>query len=561
MQTVEMNYAELGRPQTQTWLGPLHRLERKKLAVLLISVAIAFCFRAYKLDAAGLAEDETNKLFAVRSYEQGDFTVNADHPMMMKMLCYCSINLSRFWNQAAGQKLDLVISEETALRLPNVTFGALTVVPLFLFTSALFGFRIGLTTAFMWSVGLNAVWINRVAKEDTLLVFFMFTGFYLYNCAKERPASDVRGQELLYTLTGAAFGLMIASKYFPHYFGLAVLFYHLVGYHSENNRARTRRMTVRLFGSMILAFVIFNPALFVPQTWRYLSKYMTESLITHHGYLFMDTIYSNDMGSMPHGPPFYYYFLFLAVKLPPPLVAAFLVGLVEIFRHRGPEGRTRGYLFLRVMLFFWLFPMAIAGSKFLRYTLSLMPLVYVTAAVGMSLMWRGLSSTMVKLSVQPIVARRIAATAIAIAFLAAPAVTTLMNLPHPSLYLNSFGGGRVGYFFPHDEFYDVGARESIKYIADTAPQGASVASEIPGVVQYYLDRYDRPDIRTEILSHPLFNLDIHAPDYVILQRGRVYFENEDEYKRIEGGLVPVQTSSYFGAEASRVYRVDASSLH
>jgi hypothetical protein len=262
------------------------------------------------------------------------------------------------------------------------------------------------------------------------------------------------------------------------------------------------------------------------------------------------------MGSMPHGPPFYYYFLFLVVKLPLPLLVAFVVGVVEIFRYRGPVGRTRGYLFLRVLLFFWLFPMAIAGSKFLRYTLSLMPLVYMTAAVGMALMWRWLSVAMAKLSLRPVVAGGLAAAAITIVFVGAPAVTTFMNLPHPSLYMNSIGGARVGYFFPHDEFYDVGARESIKYIAETAPRGASVASEIPGVVQYYMDRYDRADIRTEVMSHPLFNLDAHTPNYVILQRGRVYFENEEDYKRIEAGLRPVQTSTFSGVETSRVYRMD-----
>ena len=92
---------------------------------------------------------------------------------------------------------------------------------------------------------------------------------------------------------------------------------------------------------------------------------------------------------------------------------------------------------------------------------------------------------------------------------------------HPSLYVNVFGGNRIGYFFPHDEFYDLGARESIRFIAETAPPGAKMASETPGVVQYYLERFSRSDIRSEIISQPSFTLNGGRPDFVMLQRGRV----------------------------------------
>ena len=85
---------------------------------------------------------------------------------------------------------------------------------------------------------------------------------------------------------------------------------------------------------------------------------------------------------MTSGMPWYFYFLFLAIKLPLPLLIAFVVGLIEVFRHRGDPEVARGYLFLRMMLVFWLFPMAIVGSKFLRYTLTFMPLLYIAAAVG-----------------------------------------------------------------------------------------------------------------------------------------------------------------------------------
>src|SRR5215216_1757053 len=379
---LEVSYTRFEKPETETSAGVFDWLEQRKLLVIVVLVVIAFCGRTYQLGAASLAEDEANKIFALRSYKQGDFTVNTEHPMVMKMLCYAAVQSVSTWNKAIGERTGLQIPEEAALRLPNVIFGALTIIPLLLLANALLGFRVALISSLLWAVGLNAIWFSRIAKEDSLLLFFMFSGFYLYNRAKERPASDVSGQERLYSLSGAAFGLMMASKYFPHYYGLNALYYYLVGYDSRNNRPVTRRMWTRHLGAMMLAFILFNPAAFVPQTWRYILKYVNEDLLTHHGYLVMNTLFTNDLGQTPGGNPWYFYFLFLAVKVPLPIITAFLVGLVEIFRHRCTYPVSRGYLFLRVMLVFWLFPMSIIGAKFLRYSLSLLPLVYITAAIG-----------------------------------------------------------------------------------------------------------------------------------------------------------------------------------
>ena len=552
---LEVSYTRFEKPEIETRPGLFDWLEQRKLLVIIMLVAVAFCARAYQLGAASLAEDEANKIFALRAYDQGDFTVNTEHPMVMKMLCYAAFQSVSAWNRSAGERLGFTVSEEAALRLPNVIIGSLTIIPLLLLTNVLLGFRVALVASLMWAVGLNAIWFSRIVKEDSLLVFFLLSGFYLYNRAKACPASDVRGRHRLFTLSGAAFGLMMASKYFPHYFGLNVLYYTLVGYDSRNNRPLNRHIWARHFGGMVLAFILFNPAAFVPQTWRYLWKYVNEDLVTHHGYVVMDKLFLNDMGQTPGGNPWYLYFLFLGVKVPLPIIVAFVVGLVEVFRRRGDYPASRGYLFLRVMLVFWLFPMAITGGKFLRYTLSLLPLVYMTAAIGVFVMWRGLSSLIQRASLDRRRAGRLAAVPVALLFLIAPAVTMIESMPYPSLYLNPLGAGRVGYFFPHDEFYDLGARESIKYIAETAPVGARMASEIPGVVEYYLEQYNRPDIRSEIMSQPNFSLSEGRPDYVLLQRGRLYFENQENFSFIEKNFPVTQSSVYEGAAASQVFRV------
>jgi hypothetical protein len=552
---LEISAARLRPPKTETARNLLARLENRKWLVIMFTVALAFSARAYQLGAASLAEDEANKVFAMRAYERGDFTVNAEHPMVMKMLCYGATHAAAFWNRALGDRLGLGISEEAALRLPNATIGALTVLPLCLLASALLGFRTGLITALLWAIGIDAVWFSRIVKEDSLLVFFMFSGFYLYHCAKQRPASDVRGQERLFALAGAAFGLMMASKYFVHYFALTALYYTIIGYDSRNNRPLTGRMWGRYFGGMLLAFMAFNPAIFVPQTWRYLWKYVNEDLLTHHGYVVMGKLFINDFLQTPGGNPWYMYFLFLLIKLPLPILLAFVVGLVEIFRWRGQYPASRGYLFLRVMLVFWLLPMSLVGVKFLRYTLSLMPLLYMTAAIGMVVIWRWLAALLKRMAIGERPAHALAVVVVAAAFIVAPALTMVRNLPYPSLYVNPIGRGRLGYYFPHDEFYDLGARESLKFIADTAPPGTRIASEIPGVVEYYLERYNRPDIRSEIMSQPSFTLDDRRPDYVLLQAGRLYFENAENSHFIERTFPVVQSSIYQGATAAQVFLV------
>jgi len=555
---LDISYAQIDLPKLQPRLGLVDRLERRTLLIIIIAVVVGFGARVYRLDSAGFAEDEANKIFAIRCYEQGDFTANAEHPMVMKLLCYGSMHGAGAWNRIAGNTLHLPLSDEAALRLPNAAFGALTVVPLFLLTTGLLGFRVGLITSLLWALGLDAIWFNRTAKEDTLLVFFMFCGFYLYHRAKQVRASDLATRERFFTLAGAAFGLMMASKYFPHYFGLNALFYTLIGYDRRNNQPLTRRMWAKYFAALLAAFVIFNPAAFFPETWRYLWKYVNEELLTHHGYLVMDKLFVNDMLQTPGGNPWYFYFLFIGVKLPLPVLIAFGAGLVEIFRRRGDYPYSRGYLFLRMMLVFWLVPEALVGCKFLRYSLSLMPIIYMTAAVGVVGMLRITSLAVRKFAVGGRVVRATAAAAVVAALIIVPSVQTIRSLAfsYPSLYVNVFGRNRIGYFFPHDEFYDLGARESIRFIADTAPPGAMIASEIPGAVEYYLERFNRPDIHSEIISQPSFTLNQEQPTFVLLQRGRVYFENIDNFKFIEKSFPLVQASIYEGAAAARVFLMD-----
>ncbi|PYP86232.1 MAG: hypothetical protein DMF61_14080 [Blastocatellia bacterium AA13] len=562
MQTVEavvLNSVQVQEPFLNQKVHTSPRLRPGVILLLFVLVFAAFFVRAYHLGAAGLSEDETHKVFAVRAYAQGDFASNAEHPMLMKMLCARSLEACEIWNRIAGDRPVLAVSEEAAIRLPNALFGALTVVPLFLLAQSLFGFRIGVITSILWTLGLNAVWFNRIAKEDTLLVFFMLTAFYLYNLAKNRPERDERTQERLYGFAGAAFGLMLSSKYFPHYIGLFQLYYYLAAYDSKNNRPLTRRMWVRHYGALFGTLLVFNFAIFAPDTWRYLWSYLSEDLQTHHGYIMMGRLYPNEISDTPAGTPWYFYWLYLAVKLPLPLLAMFLAGAVDVFRRRNAGDNRRGYLFLRVMLFAWLVPMCIVGSKFLRYTLGLIPFVYMAAAIGAVLIDSYLRGMINRLSDShdlliglPRRALTAGCRTALVVIVALPALALARYQDSPGLFTNSIGGNRIGWFFPHDEFYDLGARESIKFLAESAPPGSIVASEIPGVMQYYLARFNRQDITSIEITEANSDASRQA-DFTIVQPGRVYFENRNRLAWIKKACPLLQSSSFEGEVTSAVY--------
>jgi hypothetical protein len=526
-------------------------LERHAVLVLFVLAAAGFALRAGGVGQIGLAEDEINKLEAVRAYERGDFTENAEHPMVMKALIYASVRAADAWNARGGGDRNLLpdISEEAAVRFPNILFGTLTVFPIFLLTAAFFGRRTGLVAAALWATGVGAVTYNRVAKEDTLLVFFMLFALYFYIRAKQAGGFEPAAKRKNYILSAVSWGLMFASKYFPHYFGLNMLYHYL--FHVRKREAgEPRGNTPFVFYLITFAtFLLVNPAVLSPKTWAYLSAYSSESLLTHHGYLMGETLYHNVVSKAPFGAtPVYFYLLYLLTKTPVPVLAAFAAGLVALWRRR----REPGAAFLLFMLLFWLVPYSLMGAKWLRYTLSLMPFVYMTAAVGVVALTRRLVEWL-KAGRRPALAAWAGAASLAV-FVGVPAWSAAAAAPHYALYTNALAPRPAGYYFPHDELYDDGLREAIKYVADHAPHGATIAHETPGVVGHYLTRFGREDLRPQVISDPHFDVTSEpGPVYAILQRGRTYFENHEEMQRVRADFHPETQIAIDGVVAAEVY--------
>ena len=525
--------------------APALSLQQVTVLTIAVMIVMGLGLRLVGLGALGFAEDEIQKLQAVRAYDGGDFTPNAEHPLLMKALIDISMRAGRAWNSLSTSD----ISDEAALRFPNVLIGALTAIPLFLLTAALFDRRTGLWAAAFWSFGVNAITYNRIGKEDSLMVFFMLFAFYLFIRAKQVDAHDQKLVDRLRNLSAVSFGLMLASKYFPHYLGLNMLYHHYYRV-SQRTPDEPRWVTPLSFFLIIgIAFVLANPVILLPKVWEYLNAYSGERLLTHTGYLMGGQLYKNTFSRSPFwGTPVYFYLLFLAIKVPLAVLAASVAGfIISLRRWRSP-----GYGFVFFMLLLWLVPYSLIGAKWPRYMLSLMPFLYMSAAIGAMFLIRSATGLLEKLKAGPLAPKFLTAVLL-LALVVVPGWTAYAGAPHCSLYTNALGRGYAAYFFPHDEFYDDGMSEAIRFVAARAPQQALVVSETPGVVGYYVEKFGRTDLQSRVLSDPQFTIPNGQPVYFILQRGRTYFENQDKMKEVRDRFRLVYAGCIDGHTAATVY--------
>ena len=287
-----------------------------KIAALAFAVVLALGFRITALSTYGLSEDELHKIHAIDQYRAGHFGANAEHPMLMKLAMWVSVDLARGWDRIAPA--DLVMSLETALRLPNALAGTATTLVLFGIADLLFGSLVAVAVSVIWAFDVNAIAINRIGKEDTFLLLFFLLAVFCYERAKRFGTTDWATAQTWYALSGASFGLMLASKYMPHYLGIYALFNTL----TDPRPGRNKPLRLRYYGSMLAVFVIANVAVLMPDTWRYCVSYVQGATLVHHGFLYAGRLYVTNIPISPLGVPATYYFRLLGTKVPLVLLAA-----------------------------------------------------------------------------------------------------------------------------------------------------------------------------------------------------------------------------------------------
>jgi hypothetical protein len=525
------------------------------VAALAILVVVGFGLRASHLSAEGLSEDELNKLQTVADYRANGLTAaNSEHPFLMKALQTGSVVLADKWNSISWLGGRWYVTPETALRLPGAIFGALSAILIYLLAAELFGAELGLLAAGLWAFDPTAIGLNRIAKEDTFLLFFFLLANVFWLRGQRVAESEPNGHpEKYYWATAAAFGAMMASKYLPQALTISFGYYWLFQRVPETRWRLGKKRMLIFFAIMGAVFIALNPTILMPATWRQMGLFAGQKLIGHDAYEFMGRLYSHKMTDWLNGIPWYFYHVLIAVKLPLLTVAGFVVGLPLLFRRKLGDGR---YLII-LWLFLWMMTFSFTGGKFTRYFTLALPAVLITSALGIQLVSccvARLLSRLLSMSSPMFYIR----AALALFVIAASLEASVETAPHFRLYTNLLGGGmqNAGYFFPHDEFYDASMRDVMFEIAKRAKPGAKVASETPTVAAYYAQRANRPDLVCVVLSDSEALKQLNEGDFVVIARGRRYFSNEAVLTTLRNKSAPVTTLRVGSVPATYVYALD-----
>ncbi len=524
----------IAQPVAVPWPGVAH-------VVLAAAVVLALALRAGSLSAYGLSEDEINKVEAMERYRTGHFTANAEHPMLMKLAMWASVSAADAWNRTLPH--DHAVSIETALRLPNVVAGAATTVAVFGVADLLFGRAVGALAALIWAFDVNAIAINRIGKEDTFLLLFFLLAVFCYERAKRTGLADLRGAQRWYTLSGAMFGLMLASKYMPHYLGIYAFFNLL----TDHNPGQNKPEPLKYYTAMAAAFLVANPAIVMPETWQYIAAYVRGDKLAHHGYPYGGGLYVTNVPVSPLGVPPTFYLRFFATKVPLVLLAALVPGAIELVRRRG----ERGFVLLRTLALFLLVPYSLMAAKFLRYTLPMLATLDLIAAVGLvsGIGW------LLRKRWLPVATRAAVSVAAAVVFLVGLIAAPVSAAPFYSLFQNGVGV-RVDAqhsAFP-EETYDFGVREAAAAIASVASPSAVVITDSPAVAARYLEQDGRFDLAVRSLS--LNGLTSSASEtWVLVQDEHLTFENQSLVEHLRATTKPWREFRMDDVVALRVFRI------
>jgi len=509
---------------------------------------IGFGLRVNDLGAESFGEDELNKLQTVEEYRANGLTgKNGEHPFLMKGLQTLSISTVEKLNAVTGTG----ISEEAALRFPLALFGTFTSLLLFLFISELFGRSIGLLSAILWAIEPMAIGFDRVAKEDSLVLFFFLLASLFW--MRSQTAAELGRASWVWKawLTGVGFAGLMASKYYPHMLAVFGAYYNVFKYvpgKKWNLEAKRWLIFALIMGG---AFLIFNPTILLPETWREMLTFSSEKRIGHDSYEFMGVLYRNQMTAWLSGVPWTFYYVFIAVKTSLVTLIFALIGLPLLFRRKMGDGRY----FLFFWAFMWFLPFTFLGGKFARYFTLVEPLLLISAAVGFCFIAGALirkvgrSRSELSLAFQVVLPASLAVLVL---------INSLTVAPHFRMFTNVIGGGSeaAGSYFPHDEFYDATTAEIIAVVSPRALTGATVATETPELFAYYAKKAGRTDLRFISLSDPQQIDALKAGDFVVFASGRRYFSNENLLNAYRRGGNLIGTTWVLGRQAAEIYAVD-----
>jgi hypothetical protein len=545
------------RPDLFAGRGLLANSRTLVFTALAILIVAGFGFRVTGLSAEALSEDELNKLNAVADYRANGLTgANGEHPMLMKALQTASIIVAEKWNNTSfvAARPGARIAPETALRLPGAIAGALSTLLIFLIASELFGVEVALISAALWTFDPTGISFNRVAKEDTFLVFFFLLANVFWLRGQRVAESTDQNPDKYYWATAASYGAMVASKYLPHFMAISVCYYWVFQQLPETRWRMGKIRFLKFFAIMGIVFLVLSPTVLLPETWRQMGLFAGGNRVVHDGYEFMGQLYTQRVSDWLRGIPVTFYFVFTAVKLPVLTVLGFLIGLPLLFRRKLGDGRY----FILFWFMLWVVAFCFPGGKFTRYYTTVLPAVLITSALGIQFAGRWVGN---RIAGRAEDLKHYAPACLAVIVIACSVINSVQAAPHFRLFTNSVGGGkaRAGYYFPHDEFYDASMRDVMSEIARRARPGARIASETPSVASYYGERANRTDLVCISLSDPEAIKQLSTGDFIIVARGRRYFSNDAIISSLREHA-PTAEFKLGDIPSAKIYELDQRSL-
>jgi hypothetical protein len=245
------------------------------------------------------------------------------------------------------------------------------------------------------------------------------------------------------------------------------------------------------------------------------------------------------------GVPWYFYLWMLLVKTPIPILAAIIIGTLLLLRDRHTLASC---LFLSLGLV-QLIGLSICGAKWMRYSLSLLPFLYLAGGYAIQAAWTWAGRRKLPFAV---------AGAMMIVVLWWPLLELFAWRPYYPLYLNAIGGGtrNITRYFSPDEVAEFDTRLVAQQVCPAASPGATLATARPNSMTYYLASCGRPDIHVVPLYDPLY-----VPqdgDLIVLEPSRRFVETQRFFDVLErSGLSrreihvgPVATSTIYNFRES-----------
>jgi len=515
---------------------------REALLLVLLTV-LAFAVRVYRIDFNSLSEDETAKWLAVQQYKQGHFVgVNSEHPMLPKVLAWASLCVGERWSRIAASHDWPSLKPEGWLRLPNALLGALSAAFLYLLCRQMMGTAGSFAAGFFWAIAALPVALNRLTKEETPLTFFTLLACYLYcrgQQAEEEPAA-----RRWFDLSAIAFGLGLASQYILHLLGLNALAWLLAGKMGLTRRP-SRFSYKRFYTFFFSAFVLANPVILSPTNFHAILGWLHHNGVKHSGYDFDGTLYLNFPARLLAGVPWFYYLWLFLVKTPIPILAAVVVGAVLLTRSR----KTLASCFFLSLGMVQLIGLSLSGAKWIRYSLPLLPFLYLAGGFGVQEMFKAAKR---KVLVQALIGPAV------VILLGWPLLELQTWAPYYSFYLNTIGGGRknVTRYFAPDEVSEFDTREVAQQLCPFAPTGTAVATGRPMSMAYYMKTCGRSDLRVVPLYDPHYTPS--DGDLIVLEPSRRFFETQHYFDALAKSHASHNEVRVGPVSASTIYLFDSS---